>query len=362
VLAARLWITMVLASVAALLVGIGSLVFNGRRAHRRQPLWVLCVLLFAAADAYHFKLGYLINRSDQIRPNAQLVEQPSPIPFPSRRLVNLKEAAFGVNRRLLATLEFSPMFRNRLQGRASRGAQYWTNNLFLFTDEAGSTFQVDSWLKPLDQLLRTYWHVPIDSTAFPPGIDLRELVFPLDHPAAGRITGVTADKIRFFSRAYALPSPDALAPLLVDPGYGGNVLFVLPDDAQITGAPLAPWKGDAALSGDDSLPVHYQIARFDSNRLTVRVTNPGAPAWMYYADVWHPSWRAIVNGHSTPVLRANMAYKAVPIPAGTSEVQLTFSNRMFELLAPLLALNDGFWLLAIPMLLWWERDDESRRR
>jgi len=62
-----------------------------------------------------------------------------------------------------------------------------------------------------------------------------------------------------------------------------------------------------------------------------------APEGGYVAlnDVWHPWWRATVDGKSAPILRANVMFRAVEIPPGNHVVRFTFHpfeglwNQMF---------------------------------
>jgi hypothetical protein len=49
-----------------------------------------------------------------------------------------------------------------------------------------------------------------------------------------------------------------------------------------------------------------------------------APSYAVLADAWFPGWRATVDGKPAPVLRANLAMRAVPIAAGTHTVALTY--------------------------------------
>lgn len=46
------------------------------------------------------------------------------------------------------------------------------------------------------------------------------------------------------------------------------------------------------------------------------------PALLYVADAWSDSWFATVDGKEAPVLRANHAYRAIPVPAGTHTVAI----------------------------------------
>lgn len=45
-----------------------------------------------------------------------------------------------------------------------------------------------------------------------------------------------------------------------------------------------------------------------------------APAYLLLLDAYYPGWTATVNSAPAPVLRANVMFRAVAIPAGTSEV------------------------------------------
>ena len=82
----------------------------------------------------------------------------------------------------------------------------------------------------------------------------------------------------------------------------------------------------------------------DRMRLAVRSSGP---ALLAIADNWYPAWRARVNGRDAPVLRAYHTLRAVPVPAGESEVELWYQSdvvrRSFWLgvivLAGLLAVN-----------------------
>jgi len=42
------------------------------------------------------------------------------------------------------------------------------------------------------------------------------------------------------------------------------------------------------------------------------------------ADAWDPGWRARVDGASVPVLRANIAFLGVALPAGHHTVELVY--------------------------------------
>ena len=338
------------ASAALAIAGAAIIAAAALTPSRLRAVTMAVAVSFVAVDVYYFKFNHLLTRSDVVPQPARAVLRPAPMTFPQRRDLELR-AALLTSGRLRATLSFNHVLRQSLQGRTARGTQYWTSHAFLFTDEAGSSFRMDSWLRPLDQLMRTYWGAPIDDAAMlPPGIDLGDLSFPIRRPGAGEVAGVTAGKIRFFAAAYTVGSPAELVPLMTDASHAGNLLFVFPiDDARDGRAP--PWTSQQALSADDSRQLPYEVVRFDANSLTIRAANPNASAgWMAYADVWHPSWRATVNGKPVPVYRANMAYKAIPIEPGENLIELRFGSRLFALLTAIVSANAVLWLAGVVLL------------
>jgi hypothetical protein len=54
------------------------------------------------------------------------------------------------------------------------------------------------------------------------------------------------------------------------------------------------------------------------------------PALLIVADNWFPAWRATVNGEITEVLRAYHSLRAVPVPAGTSTVEMWYESKILD--------------------------------
>jgi hypothetical protein len=67
------------------------------------------------------------------------------------------------------------------------------------------------------------------------------------------------------------------------------------------------------------------ITRFEAERIAMAVESP-APALLVLAEPWYPGWTARVNGTSALCIPANAWMRAVLVPAGTSQVELTFHS------------------------------------
>jgi uncharacterized membrane protein YfhO len=46
--------------------------------------------------------------------------------------------------------------------------------------------------------------------------------------------------------------------------------------------------------------------------------------WVVLNDVWHPWWRAEIDGKPAPILRANAIFRAVEVPPGEHKVRFVF--------------------------------------
>lgn len=66
-----------------------------------------------------------------------------------------------------------------------------------------------------------------------------------------------------------------------------------------------------------------------SSHLTLAV-EATAPGFLVLSEVWYPGWEATVNGQAVRVIPANGALRAVPVPAGTSTVELRYAPRLWR--------------------------------
>jgi uncharacterized membrane protein YfhO len=66
------------------------------------------------------------------------------------------------------------------------------------------------------------------------------------------------------------------------------------------------------------------MLRYENTEVVVETTSE-AGGFLVLADVWHPWWRATVDGEEADILKANVLFRAVRIPAGRATVTFTFA-------------------------------------
>ena len=99
----------------------------------------------------------------------------------------------------------------------------------------------------------------------------------------------------------------------------------------------------AALAVDQ--PGQVTIVEYDDTRVVLQVES-SAPAYLILRDAFYPGWTASVNGVSTPILRANVIFRALQAPAGRSRVVFAFEPHLWRV-----ALAGGVILWAAALLL-----------
>jgi hypothetical protein len=306
---------------------------------RKWAFGLLISLAFLhTADLYGFKFPEIKLKSAGLNDQAYNAIRFTNLPYSAKRI-----RTFNRNNPRTELMNALPI---------SYGALYWTVNVMCFMDELGSPFKTDHMLSPLDRYMKAYWGQSICSKAPPLGLHIfSHLEFPKAHPAALKISGVTEDKIQFFTQAKIVPSEKRIASYITAPDYNGDILFLSPLQKSNDGEVNKPGVTAIDLSTNNRLYNAYTVERFDSNNLAVSTSiSDNGSAWLMYSDVWHPLWRATVNGKDTPVYKANLAYKAVKLEKGENRVHFYFKSGFMSFLYFLFSLNALFWLGAIIFL------------
>jgi hypothetical protein len=66
-----------------------------------------------------------------------------------------------------------------------------------------------------------------------------------------------------------------------------------------------------------------RLVEYAPDRIRADVESP-IPAHLVVVDAWAPGWRATVDGSPAPVLRANVGFRAVPVPPGRHHIELRY--------------------------------------
>jgi hypothetical protein len=104
----------------------------------------------------------------------------------------------------------------------------------------------------------------------------------------------------------------------VDPGR-----VVLLEHAPAVPLPL-PAGERGGVRGSPADPVGTaRIIHYANTEVTIE-TDSASAALLVLTDVWHPWWRAEVDGASAEILKADVLFRAVAVPAGRHVVRFTF--------------------------------------
>jgi uncharacterized membrane protein YfhO len=86
-------------------------------------------------------------------------------------------------------------------------------------------------------------------------------------------------------------------------------------------------------AGIEELPEgagRVSVASYLPNRVVLK-SETAHDAFLYVTDTYYPGWKAHVDGKETPIMQANLAYRAVRVPAGAHEVVFSYRPVSFYL-------------------------------
>lgn len=164
-------------------------------------------------------------------------------------------------------------------------------------------------------------------------------------PADGDIVPIFADdpdiniylnraalpRVLFVSRAQFAASHENAWELVRNPNFDPETMVILETDDSTSNV----------QSPKSSVPnAELAILNYGAQRVDVGVKTDSA-GYLVLSDAWYPGWRATVDGVDVPVLRANYAFRAVPVPAGEHRVRMEFSPRSWII---------GLWLSGLVIL------------
>jgi len=118
--------------------------------------------------------------------------------------------------------------------------------------------------------------------------------------------------------ARAVPKDEDALLNLQDPAFDPAAQVLLAAESVVNG--LSPSRGTDQV----------QWLVYDSRRVVLQARGAG-DGYLVLTDSWYPGWRATVDGRETPVVRADLVFRAVFLPAGDHQVEFTYEPRSFQI-------------------------------
>jgi hypothetical protein len=132
-----------------------------------------------------------------------------------------------------------------------------------------------------------------------------------------------------------------------------EVLLDEPPPASLANAPPVRTMGEGTVAPASGVRA-AAIESYAPERVVVRATAE-RPGFLVLTDLYHPGWRARVDGEEADVLRGDYIFRAVPIGAGSHEVEFVFEPTTVWV-GRLVSLLTLVALLGAALALWrWPR-------
>ena len=130
----------------------------------------------------------------------------------------------------------------------------------------------------------------------------------------------TRGPLTIYENTAALPRAWLVSSVIMvdDPGRTAQVLQSPEFDPRTTAVVAGKF---FPRTGDGGGAVTWKVRGTDRIELTV---DAKADSLLVLSDTHYPGWEATVDGVPAPVLRANLAFRAVSVPSGTHQVVMRF--------------------------------------
>jgi hypothetical protein len=125
-------------------------------------------------------------------------------------------------------------------------------------------------------------------------------------------------------RVYAVPDPVARASVVggVVVADGDDALAAL-QDRNFDPARTIILPAGIPMAAPPVAPGRCRVVRWKPDRITLEAEMDG-PGYVVFVDTYDPGWRAHVDGRPATLLRANVAFRAVAVPAGRHHIESVY--------------------------------------
>lgn len=142
-------------------------------------------------------------------------------------------------------------------------------------------------------------------------------------------------------------APGEALPLLADGSVNPREVAVLETSPPPLDQPPDPSTESVAIS-------HYEADRIDLN------VSASAPALLMLSEVWDPGWVASVSGNPAPILIADHALRAIPVPEGRHTVVLRYDPPSLRLGLAITILTAAA-MMAAAIVIGWRKSRRNGR-
>lgn len=131
---------------------------------------------------------------------------------------------------------------------------------------------------------------------------------------------------------------DEVLHALTDSNFDGNAIVYLPSEAS------------SSITVTNQTDARVLDSKFNIQDVHITV-EASAPSLVVISQTYYHDWRASVDGHDTPLLRANYGFQALQVPQGRHNILLTYKDQAFEIGAIISAIS---WLFCLFASAWFK--------
>jgi hypothetical protein len=135
----------------------------------------------------------------------------------------------------------------------------------------------------------------------------------------------TLPRLFFVPQAITAPDDEAALAIMRAPDFSPFDTVVLQESQSQNPPPEAHHPESRYLDNATT-----QILLYEPEHISAAVTTP-SDGWLLLTDAWYPGWEATVDGERVPVERADILFRAIPVPAGEHSVEWIYRPVSFRL-------------------------------
>jgi hypothetical protein len=190
-------------------------------------------------------------------------------------------------------------------------------------------------LSRVDQIMRsiTMSEHP-DSSRLIDLLNIRYIMWPAEVPSTEYTLIESSDSLYFYEnmgaldRAFLSDSYQVCSTgieyqnIMEDPGFDPLKVVLLDEE------PSVPSGWDTQQNKGVVEDEQVEILCYEAERIIIQVSSSGSK-FLVLSDAYFPGWKAEVNGEKVKIHRANYAFRAIPLNAGESIVDLRYEPESF---------------------------------